>query len=287
MRRFFPIDASHLDAPRRNDSHRHGRDVRDARAHERTVPCVGPFNFPFAIVGGLASSAYVAGTPTVIKPHPSTHCPSGGVPRRACAAGADPAPSSSSPDSSAGRVRRARTIERFPRFRRRRASSTQRRQGARRVVSERAGSTKTRRANQSPPGDEPGLRRDEPIARSGGGDSTPERPVADASALPEQVSARGETRNPARGARALGLDAGARRRCFGSQRAPRRTSSSTDVLNLSTDPCRHPRGGGRKSERPSRPTGSRGRESRRLVLVGRIEARGSIRALWRLRLMMR
>ncbi|ACO61894.1 predicted protein [Micromonas commoda] len=34
--------------------------------------CVGPFNFPFAIVGGLASSAFVAGNPVVIKPHPST-----------------------------------------------------------------------------------------------------------------------------------------------------------------------------------------------------------------------
>ena len=34
--------------------------------------CVGPFNFPFAIVGGLASSAFVAGNPVVIKPHPAT-----------------------------------------------------------------------------------------------------------------------------------------------------------------------------------------------------------------------
>jgi RHH-type proline utilization regulon transcriptional repressor/proline dehydrogenase/delta 1-pyrroline-5-carboxylate dehydrogenase len=34
--------------------------------------CIGPFNFPFAIVGGLASSAYVAGNPVVIKPHPAT-----------------------------------------------------------------------------------------------------------------------------------------------------------------------------------------------------------------------
>ena len=34
--------------------------------------CVGPFNFPFAIVGGLASSAFVAGNPVVIKPHTST-----------------------------------------------------------------------------------------------------------------------------------------------------------------------------------------------------------------------
>jgi RHH-type proline utilization regulon transcriptional repressor/proline dehydrogenase/delta 1-pyrroline-5-carboxylate dehydrogenase len=34
--------------------------------------CVGPFNFPFAIVGGLAASAFVAGNPVVIKPHPST-----------------------------------------------------------------------------------------------------------------------------------------------------------------------------------------------------------------------
>ena len=34
--------------------------------------CVGPFNFPFAIVGGLASGAFVAGNPVVIKPHPAT-----------------------------------------------------------------------------------------------------------------------------------------------------------------------------------------------------------------------
>ena len=34
--------------------------------------CIGPFNFPFAIVGGLASSAFVAGNPVVIKPHPAT-----------------------------------------------------------------------------------------------------------------------------------------------------------------------------------------------------------------------
>lgn len=34
--------------------------------------CVGPFNFPFAIVGGLVSSAFVAGNPVVIKPHPKT-----------------------------------------------------------------------------------------------------------------------------------------------------------------------------------------------------------------------
>lgn len=34
--------------------------------------CVGPFNFPFAIVGGLATSTYVAGNPVVIKPHPAT-----------------------------------------------------------------------------------------------------------------------------------------------------------------------------------------------------------------------
>lgn len=34
--------------------------------------CVGPFNFPFAIVGGLTSSAFVAGNPVVVKPHPAT-----------------------------------------------------------------------------------------------------------------------------------------------------------------------------------------------------------------------
>ena len=46
--------------------------------------CVWPFNFPFAIVGGLASSAFVAGNPVVIKPHPST--PS----MRGCARGRPP-----------------------------------------------------------------------------------------------------------------------------------------------------------------------------------------------------
>jgi len=34
--------------------------------------CVGPFNFPLAIVGGLASAAFVAGNPVVVKPHPAT-----------------------------------------------------------------------------------------------------------------------------------------------------------------------------------------------------------------------
>ena len=34
--------------------------------------CVGPFNFPLAIVGGLSSAAFVAGNPVVIKPHPAT-----------------------------------------------------------------------------------------------------------------------------------------------------------------------------------------------------------------------
>ena len=229
------------------------------RAHPRGPwLCVGPFNFPFAIVGGLASSAYVAGNPTVIKPHPSTPKCAAALVDALLASGADPevitvvadspskSPTAIEPGTS-GSDAGALLVD----------------SGAFAGVSF-VGSTKTaarinhRLATNA-------LERDEPIARLVAETGGLNVLVADASALPEQVSdaviasfaqSAGQRCSSAR---ALVLDAGARRRCFACFGRARRTSR----LHRRPQPLHgrraaHLRGGGRKSERPLRATEAAG-----------------------------
>ena len=206
------------------------------RAHPRGPwLCVGPFNFPFAIVGGLASSAYVAGNPVVIKPHPSTPKCAAALVDALLASGADPevitvvadspskSPTAIEPGTS-GSDAGALLVD----------------SGAFAGVSF-VGSTKTaarinhRLATNA-------LERDEPIARLVAETGGLNVLVADASALPEQVSdaviasfaqSAGQRCSSAR---ALVLDAGCAEEVLRMlSGALDELRVSTDVLNLSTD----------------------------------------------------
>ena len=196
------------------------------RAHPRGPwLCVGPFNFPFAIVGGLASSAYVAGNPTVIKPHPSTPKCAAALVDALVASGADPeslaivadSPSRGRGDQPSGSDAGALLVD----------------SGAFAGVSF-VGSTKTaarinhRLATNA-------LERDEPIARLVAETGGLNVLVADASALPEQVSdaviasfaqSAGQRCSSAR---ALVLDAGC------AEETLRMISGALDQLRVSAD----------------------------------------------------
>ena len=283
VRRFFPI----LRAPRRRrprrartTSHRHGRDVRDARAPERTVVVRGTVQLPVRYRRRPRVLGVRRGEPggdQTASVHAQVR---GGARRRA--------PRLRRRSRSHHRRRRQPLEESDGdrtwnlRFRRRRASRGQRR--VRGCLFR--GFDKNRRANQSPPGDERvGTRRAH--RASGGGDGGLNVLVADASALPEQVSdaviasfaqSAGQRCSSAR---ALVLDAGCAEEVLRMlSGALDELRVSTDVLNLSTDvgPLIS-EAAAEKRETTARDWKPRARKSSPGA-PGRIEARCSIRAPW-------